>query len=247
MGALDGRTALVTGGSRGIGRGVVERLAVDGAEVVLSYRSDAAAAADVVDGVRSQGGLAHALRADQARVTEVRLLFEQAEERLGGLDIVVLNAATIRAPIFADATEDDYEHVFDTNVRGPFFAIQEAGRRLRDGGRIVTVSSVNTVVRSPTVALYAGSKAALEQFTVVAAKEFGERGITVNTVSPGATETDMLRQANSAEALGALAASTPLGRLGRPEDIANVVAFLVGPDAAWVTGQNLRAEGGIIP
>ncbi|WP_016698214.1 SDR family oxidoreductase [Actinoalloteichus spitiensis] len=247
MGALDGRTALVTGGSRGIGRGVVERLAADGAAVAFSYRSDVEAADAVVDRVRSQGGLAHALRADQARVDEVRLLFDQAEERLGGLDILVLNAASLRVPTFADATEDDYEHVFDTNVRGPFFAIQEAGRRLRDNGRIVTLSTVNTVVRSPTLALYAGSKAALEQFTVVAAKELGSRGITVNTVSPGATETDMLRQANSPEALEALAASTPLRRIGQPEDIANVVAFLVGPDAAWVTGQNLRAEGGITP
>jgi 3-oxoacyl-[acyl-carrier protein] reductase len=131
------------------------------------------------------------------------------------------------------------------NVGGVFRSLREAARRLHDGGRIVNLSTLNTAIAGPGIALYAGSKAAVELFTVVAAYELGARGITVNSVSPGATDTDMLRAANTPEILAQLPALTALGRLGAPADIAAVVAFLVGPDAGWVTGQNLRATGGL--
>jgi len=242
MAALDGKSAVVTGGSRGIGRGIVERLCRDGAAVVFSYQRDEAAAKETAE---ATGGAAIPVRTDLGVLAEVRALFATAEERLGGLDIVVNNAGTAVPMRFADATEEEYDRVMAANAKGTFFAIQEAARRLRDGGRIVNLSSVNTVAPAPANAIYQGSKGAIEQYTLVAALELGERGITVNTVSPGATDTDLLRAANPPEALEQIPALTALGRLGRPADIAAVVAFLVGPDGGWVTGQNLRATGGL--
>jgi 3-oxoacyl-[acyl-carrier protein] reductase len=242
MAVLAGRAAVVTGGSRGIGRGIVLRLCQDGAAVVFSYLRDEAAAKETE---AASGGAASAVRADLGVLSEVRALFATAEERLGGLDIVVNNAGTAVPMSFADATEEEYDRVMDANAKGTFFAMQEAARRLRDGGRIVNLSSVNTVAAAPANAIYQGSKGAIEQFTLVGALELGPRGITVNTVSPGATDTDLLRSANPPEVLEKVPAMTPLGRLGQPADIAAVVAFLVGPDGAWVTGQNIRATGGI--
>jgi 3-oxoacyl-[acyl-carrier protein] reductase len=163
-----------------------------------------------------------------------------------GLDILVNNAAiTPRTPI-ADVTADDFDRVMTVNAKFPLLAMREAAAVLRDNGRIINVSTLNTVVPAPGHALYCASKAALEQFTAVAAREFGGRGITVNTVSPGATDTDLLRAVNPPEALAQSAAMTALRRLGRPDDIAAVVAFLAGPDAQWITGQNIRATGGLL-
>lgn len=242
MSVLSGKGALVTGGSRGIGRAIVERLAADGAEVVFCYQSSAEAAEQVA---KETG--AHAVRADLGDEEDLRRLFAEAEARLPGLDILVNNAATAEAQKPIDAiTGDDYERVFAVNAKAVFLAIQWAGRVMRDGGRIVNVSSLNTRVPAPTLALYCGSKGAMEQFAKVAARELGGRGITVNVVSSGATDTDMLRGANPPEALEQTPAMTALGRLGRPDDIAAVVAFLAGPDGRWVTGQNIPATGGLL-
>jgi 3-oxoacyl-[acyl-carrier protein] reductase len=147
--------------------------------------------------------------------------------------------------LIVDTGDDDFDHVMAVNLRGTFVSIREAARRLREGGRIVNISTVNTVMHGPGIGLYAASKGAVEQLTVVAAHELGVRGITVNTVSPGATDTDMLRANNSDGARVAMAEMSPLGRLGQPAEVADVVAFLVGPDGRWMTGQNLRAGGGI--
>jgi 3-oxoacyl-[acyl-carrier protein] reductase len=246
MSVLTGKTALVSGGSRGIGRAIVERLCNDGASVVFSFSANEAAAEEVTTAVRNAGGHAYAVRADQGRMADLELLFEEAERHLGGLDILVNNAAINPLTSILEATEADYDRVMAVNAKGPFFAMQMAGRKLRDEGRIIGLSTINTVLPAPGIALYAASKAALEQFTAVAAREFGQRGITVNTISPGATDTDLLRATNPAEALEATAAYTALQRLGRPADIANVVAFLAGPDSQWITGQNLRATGGLL-
>jgi len=247
MGVLVGKGALVTGGSRGIGRAIVKRLAADGAGVVFSFIADEAAAQRVVGEVAEAGGKAFALRADQGDLDDVRRLFDEVQERLDSLDIVVINAASGLPMAIDDVTEDHYDRFMAVHAKGPFFIIQHAGRALRDGGRIITISTINTRLHPPGGALYTGAKGALEHFTTVAALEFGGRGITVNAVSPGTTETELLRAANPGETFEDEVARTALKRLGQPEDIARVVACLVGPDSAWITGQVLRADGGLLP
>ncbi|MQA10849.1 MAG: SDR family oxidoreductase [Pseudonocardiaceae bacterium] len=246
MAALDGKAALVTGGSRGIGRAIVLRLAGDGATVVFSFKDNEDAAKQVLAEVEELGGEAFAVRADQGEPADLEELFAAAERHLDGLDILINNAASGVPTAILDATEEDYDRMMAVNAKGPFFAIQRAGRVLRDGGRIISISTLNTVMPTPGVAIYAASKAAVEQFTAVAAREFGGRGITVNTVSPGATDTELLRATNPPEALEQAAAFTALRRLGQPADVASVVAFLAGPDSGWITGQNLRATGGLL-
>ncbi|MGA5304736.1 SDR family oxidoreductase [Nucisporomicrobium flavum] len=238
-GTLTGKTAVVTGGSRGIGRAIVERLASDGARVIFGYlsRGDEARAVEAaVPGARG-------VRADLAEPAAVEALLGHAGDEL---DILVANAAaSFRATPIAEITEADYERIFAVNARATFLAIRYAARHMRDNGRIITVSTLNTARQPPGGSLYVGSKGAVEQFTAVAARELGARGITANVVSPGATDTELLRSTNPPEALEAAASRTPLGRLGQPADIAAVVAFLAGPDGGWVTGQNLHADGGI--
>ena len=246
MGVLDGKAALVTGGSRGIGAAIVRRLAADGAAVTFTYARSESAAADVVAEVKAAGGEAIAVQADQADLTGVDELFERAAEPTGALDIFVCNAAQASVKLIADVTEDDYDETFAANVKGPYFAIQRAGRILPDGGRIIAISTVNTAVPGPGISLYAASKGALEQVVKIAAREYGVRGITVNTVSPGATDTDMFHESNPPEAEAALVGITALGRLGQPAEVADVVAFLAGPDSRWLTGQNLLASGGLL-
>ena len=246
MTGLDGKAALVTGGSRGIGRAIAERLAGDGAQVVLSYAANKDAAAEVVAVITAAGGKAHAVAADLTEPGAARRLFEQAEAIAGPLDILVNNAAIGITGTIAQTSDEDFDATMMANVKSPFILIREAARRLRDGGRIVNISTVNTVLNGPGMAAYAASKAALELLGRVAAYELGEREITVNSVSPGATDTDMFRTANPAEEVHArIAALTALKRLGQPADVADVVALLVSADARWLTGQNIRAAGGL--
>ena len=229
---------MVTGGSRGIGRAIVERLARDGATVIFGYRSRDDEAKAVEDAVPAARGF----RADLAEPGAVLELLECADQ----LDILVANAAAsfVSVPI-ADVTDDEYDRIFAVNAKATFQAIRYAARHMRDHGRIITISTLNTTSPAPGGSLYVGSKGAVEQFSAVASRELGARGITVNTVSPGATDTELLRSTNSAEALEMAAGMTPLGRLGQPADIADVVAFLAGPDGRWITGQNIHAGGGL--
>lgn len=246
MGVLTGKGALVTGGSRGIGAAIVRRLAADGAAVTFTYASSSAAAGELVDEVKAAGGQATAVQADQAELSMIDEVFALAAEPAGGLDIFVCNAATVMPKLIADVTEAEYDQLMAANVKGPYFALQKAGSVLRDGGRVINLSTLNTALPGPTISLYAAGKAALEQFTAVAAREFGGRGITVNSVSPGATDTDMFRGANATDEIEGVIGMTALGRLGEPADIADVVAFLAGPDSRWITGQNLLVTGGLV-
>jgi 3-oxoacyl-[acyl-carrier protein] reductase len=249
MGTLDGKGALVTGGSRGIGRAIVQRLAADGASVVFSYLANTEAAGRVVSEVTAAGGRALAVQADQGSLADLRRLSAQAEQWLDGLDIVVINAAGGGEfpGLIDEVTEETYDGFMAAHAKGPFFLIQYAGRTLRDGGRIIAISTLNTRLHPPGGALYTGAKGALEHFTKVAALEFGGRGITANIVSPGATDTELLRAANPGETFEDDIAKTALRRLGQPEDIARTVALLAGPDAAWITAHNLAADGGLLP
>ncbi|MFJ4283328.1 SDR family oxidoreductase [Streptomyces massasporeus] len=239
-------TAVVTGGSRGIGRAIVERLCRDGADVVFNYATSEEAAADAVRAVQADGGKVRAVCLDLTKPDAPEQLMEAAEAHLGGLDILVNNAAVAPSPVPLAQTEAEvFDSVMAVNTRSVFLTMRYAARRMRDGGRIVNISTVNTVRPVPGIAPYAASKGAIEQLTAVVARELGPRGITVNTVSPGATDTEMLRGANPPEALQAVAGMTPLGRLGEAADVAAVVAFLTGPEGGWITGQNLRATGGL--
>jgi 3-oxoacyl-[acyl-carrier protein] reductase len=230
---LDGKTAVVTGGSRGIGRAIVRRLTDAGARVVYTYAKD--------PGDPPAGAIA--VRADQRDLANVGAIFEEVGD---GLDILVNNAAvTDRTPI-EQITAADVDRVMTVNFTFPLLAVREAIPRLRDGGRIINISTLNTALAGPGLTLYCASKGALEQLTAVAAQELGPRGITVNTVSPGATDTEMLRDANPPEAIEGTVALTALQRLGRPGDIAAVVAFLASDEAGWITGQNIRATGGLV-
>ncbi|MER5648416.1 SDR family oxidoreductase [Streptosporangium sp. NPDC002524] len=246
MTVLEGKTAVVTGGSRGIGRAIVERLARDGADVLFTYAKAATSAGEVERLVKEAGGSARAVQVNLGKRGAAQWLMETADELLGGLDILVNNAALSFTPIsIAETTEELYDRAMAVNAKAAFLTIRYAAKHMRDGGRIVNISTLNTVRPAAGIAPYAASKGALEQLTAVAARELGERGITVNTVSPGATDTDLLRGTNPEELLTQIAALTPLSRLGDPSDIADVVGFLVGPDGRWLTGQNLQANGGL--
>src|SRR4051812_44852111 len=218
MGVLDGKAALVTGGSRGIGAAIVRRLAADGAVVTFTYASSADAADKVVAGVKAAGGEAIAVQADQADLSGIDRLFDRAAEPTGTLDIFVCNAGQAMVKPIADVTVDDYDQLFATNVKGPYFAIQRAGRVLPDGGRIIALSTLNTAGPGPGISLYAGSKAALDHSVKVAAREYGPRAITVTAVSPGATDTDMFHDHNPREGRDALVGITALGRMGEPAE-----------------------------
>ncbi|MGW4840562.1 SDR family oxidoreductase [Streptomyces globisporus] len=247
MAVLTGRAAVVTGGSRGIGRAVVLRLARDGAAVVFNYAQSRDAADEVVRQAEKAGGKVMAVQLDLAEPGAAEELLSTAERQLDGLDILINNTAvhTEVVPI-AQTDEADFDRVMAVNAKAVFLTVRYAARHMRDGGRIVNISTLNTVFPAPGNALYAASKGALEQLTLVASRELGVRGITVNTVSPGATDTDLLNAANEPEKLAMAIAMTSLGRLGRPEDPADVIAFLAGPDGRWLTGQNIRANGGVL-
>ncbi|WP_435021477.1 SDR family oxidoreductase [Tundrisphaera sp. TA3] len=244
--SLQGKVAVVTGASRGIGRAIAERLGRDGASVVVNYAGNEAAAREAVAAVEAAGGRAVAVRADVGKVAEIARLFDEAIAAFGRLDILVNNAGTLFNKPLADVTEEEYDRIFDVNVKGTFFACQQAARRMADGGRIINFSSTTTVMMLPTYGAYVATKGAVEQLSRALAKELGPRGITVNVVSPGPTDTEMFGQGKTEQDKQRFAQMAALGRLGTPGDIADVVAFLAGDDSRWVTGQNIRANGGLM-
>jgi 3-oxoacyl-[acyl-carrier protein] reductase len=242
---LKGKIALVTGASRGIGRAIAECLARSGAAVAINYGSNAAEARKAVEAIEASGGRAFAIRADVARVAEIIRLFDEAIAHFGRVDILVNNAGVMFTKPVSATTEADFDRIFAINVKGTFFACQQAATRLAEGGRIINLSSSTTARLMPTYGAYVATKGAVEQLTRSMAKELGPRGITINAVSPGPTETELFKEGKTPEQLQQFGQMSAFGRLGQPADIAEVVAFLASDAARWITGQNIRINGGL--
>ncbi|MFJ7149022.1 SDR family oxidoreductase [Streptomyces sp. NPDC100445] len=246
----EGRTALVTGGSRGIGRAISRRLAREGALVAVHYGHDLAAAERTVKEIEADGGRAFPVHAELGVPGDADTLWDAFDRALAdqgvrpGLDILVNNAGITLPRRITDVTEADYDRVFAVNTKAPFFIVQRALDRLRDGGRIVNVSSMATRVAFPAIVAYTMTKAALDHLTLSLAQELGPRGITVNAVAPGYTETEINPTLSIPEVRRRYADASAFGRLGDPVDIADVVSFVASDDARWVTGQWIDASGG---
>ncbi|GCE51430.1 SDR family oxidoreductase [Thermosporothrix hazakensis] len=265
---LAGKVTIVTGSTRGIGRAIAQRLGREGAAVVVTYATNVDLAREVVQAIQQAGSEALALQMDLREIATIRHLFARTLNHFGKVDILVNNAsglATLKPT--AKLTQAEYDSMFDL-TRGVYFALQEAARHIADNGRIVSLSTAMTATGSPTSGAYVGSKAAIEQFSIALARELGWRGVTVNVVSPGVTvvngnthhqiasgrpldasslpQDEQEKRRLYQERMEQIRAATPLGRLGTPEDIANVVSLLVSAEAGWLTGQNIRAAGGIV-
>ncbi len=247
MGKLTGKIAVVTGASRGIGAAIAQRLAADGASVVVNYNQSAKGAEEVVKEITAAGGTAAAIQGDVANSAQVKGLFAEIKKRFGRVDILVNNAGVWRLAPLAEYTPEHFREVMSTNVEGALQASAEALKLIpAASGRIINISSIAARTAMAGAAVYCASKAALDALTLNWALELGPRNITVNAVAPGVTETDMVAGAPE-EFKNELKSKTPLGRLGRAEDIADVVAFLASDDARWVTGHTIDASGGLRP
>ncbi|MFF9064877.1 SDR family oxidoreductase [Streptomyces sp. NPDC014891] len=244
---LAGRTALVTGGSRGIGRAIALRLAADGARVGVHYAANEAAAKETVAAIEAAGGSAFALRTELGVPGDADALWAAFDAGAGddhGLDILVNNAGIAGPGLIHEVEEADYDRVFAVNAKAPFFIVQKGLDRLRDGGRIINISSGVTKVAFPGMTAYAAAKGAVEVLTLTLAQTLGSRGITVNAVSPGTIETDIHPWLADPAAKAHAAGFSVFNRVGQPGDVADVVGFLASDDARWVTGQNIDASGG---
>jgi len=240
------RTAIVTGASKGIGAAIARRLAADDIAVVVNYAHGRDAAQQVVAEIERAAGHALAVQADIADPAGIPNLFEAAEQAFGGVDILVNNAGIMKLGPLAEVDDAAFDSQVATNLGGVFRGMREAAKRMRDGGRIISFSSSVVGLYQPSYGVYAATKAAVEALTHVLAKEVGKRGITVNAVAPGPVATELFLGDKSDEQIAAIEKMNPFGRLGQPEDIARVVAFLASPDSGWISGQVIRANGGVI-
>jgi 3-oxoacyl-[acyl-carrier protein] reductase len=240
------RTAIVTGASRGIGAAVAQRLTRDGFNVIINFAGNAADAETLVGTIKKAGGNALAVQADVSDPAAVRSMFDEAESVYGGIDVLVNNAGIMQLKAIADTSDEFFDRHVAINLKGVFNGMREAAKRLRSGGRIISFSSSVVGLYQPTYATYAATKAGVEAMTHVLSKELRGRNVTVNVVAPGPTGTDLFLQGKSKELIDQFAKLSPLERLGTPQDIANTVSFLAGPDGSWINGQVLRANGGVI-
>jgi 3-oxoacyl-[acyl-carrier protein] reductase len=241
---LKNKVAFVSGASRGIGRAIALRLARDGADVIVHYSRSADGAKQTVAEIEKMGCRALAVQADLADLNAIENACASIKSTSGTIDILVNNAGYAKYDVLEKVSQDDFDAIFDINTKGLFFLTQEISKIMNDGGRIINISSGITGARVPGGSVYAGSKAAIEAFARCWAAELGARNITVNTISPGMTKTEMLMEVVPETARDAAIKSTPLGRLGEPQDIADAVALLCSEEARWITAQNLKVNGG---
>lgn len=240
------KVAIVTGASRGIGAAIAQRLAKDGFTVVVNYASNAGEAEQLAGKIEAAGGKALTAQADVSDAAAVARLFDKTEAAFGGIDVLVNNAGIMRLATIADGDDTLIDSQIAVNLKGSIYTLREAARRLRDGGRIVNFSTSVVGLKLETYGVYVATKAAVEGLTGILAKELRGRNITVNAVAPGPTATALFLDGKSPELIERMSKMNPLERLGTPEDIAAAVAFLAGPDGAWINGQVLRANGGMV-
>ena len=244
MNNLSNKVILVTGSSKGIGAAVAKRLADAGAKVIVNYAGSQADAEQVVGSIREAGGSAIAVRADVSKAEQVTDLFDRAIAEYGAVDVLVNNAGIMITKPIKDTTDEDFTRQFDVNVRGVFNTLREAATRLADGGSIINFSTTVNRLMLPTYGTYVATKAAVEQLTRVFSKEIG-RGINVNSVSPGPTNTELFMKGKPQQVVDHLASMNPFGRIGEPGDIAGVVVFLASDEAKWINAQNIGVNGGM--
>jgi 3-oxoacyl-[acyl-carrier protein] reductase len=242
---LDNKVILVTGASRGIGAAVAKNLAERGAKVIVNYAGGVQSAEETVTAIKNAGGDAIAVQADVSKSDEVKAMFDQAIAHYGKIDVLVNNAGIMITKLIKDTTDEDFTRQFDINVRGTFNTLREAATRLEDNGSIINFSTSVNRVMLPSYGTYVATKAAVEQLTRVMAKEVGARGININSISPGPTNTALFTTGKPQEVIDRLASLSAFNRLGEPEDIAQTVAFLASDDAKWITAQNIGVNGGM--
>ncbi|WP_282936504.1 SDR family oxidoreductase [Paenibacillus sp. RC67] len=241
-----GKVVLVTGASRGIGRKIAEQFGLQGAKVVVNYSSNSHQAEEVVSAIKKKGGEASAVQADISRVSEINKLFKSVLDIYGQLDILVNNAGVMVTKPIEQMTEEDFDRMFDINVKGTYFACQQAVQHMKANGRIINFSTSVVGAMFPQYSAYAGTKGAVEQFTRQLAKEFGPRQININAVAPGPVGTELFMQGKSEDQIRQMSSLNAFGRLGETGDISDVVLFLASEEARWITGQTLRINGGFV-
>ena len=246
MKSTSGKSAIVTGASRGIGSAIAERLAQDGFSVVVNYSGGEAEAAAVVKIIEANGGQAITAQGDVSKPGDMARLFDMAEKEFGGVDVLVNNAGIMPLSLIAEAEDSVFDRIIAVNLKGTFNGMRAAAKRLRAGGRIINFSTSVVALKLESYGIYAATKAAVETLTAILAKELRGKSVTVNAIAPGPTATDLFLHGKSKDLIDKFAKMNPLERLGTPQDVAAVVAFLAGPDGSWVNGQVIRANGGII-
>lgn len=243
---LEGKVAIITGASRGIGSAIAKQLSALGAKVVVNYSNNAIKAEEVVEEITKSGEQAVAIKADVSNIKDVERLFSETITKFGKVDILVNNAGVILYKLLSDVTEEEFDKLFNINVKGTYFACQQAMKHMEDNGRIINFSTSVVGSMFPTYSVYAATKGAVEQITRQLAKEFGPKKITINAVAPGPINTELFNVGKTDEQIEAIRQMNSFGRIGEPDDIANTIEFLVSDKAQWITGQTLRINGGYV-